>query len=215
MKIALILENSQADKNPVIFRELSAAAKNAGHTVDNYGMYSAKDKRCLTYVMNGLLASIVLNTKAADFVVTGCGTGEGAMLAANAMPGVTCGLVTDPADSYRFTQVNGGNCMSLPFAKGWGWAAEVNLEYVFEKLFAKERGGGYPPSAAASEQRNAKLLNKLKAVSHNDILSILKSEDPDVHDIVKNAFAGKRMELFRADCKDETILKAVEAAVAE
>ena len=62
MKIALILENSQADKNPVIFRELSAAAKNAGHTVDNYGMYTAKDKRCLTYVMNGLLASIVLNT---------------------------------------------------------------------------------------------------------------------------------------------------------
>ena len=215
MKIALINENSQAAKNEMIFQCLRSVAEPMGHQVFNYGMYSAEDPHSLTYVQNGILAAVLLNSGAADFVITGCGTGEGALLAANSMPGVLCGLVVDPADSFLFTQINGGNCMSLPFAKGWGWAAEVNLEYVFEKLFAKEPGGGYPPSAAASEQRNAKLLNKLKAVSHNDILSILKSEDPDVHDIVKNAFAGKRMELFRADCRDEAILKAVEAAVAE
>ena len=83
MKIALILENSQADKNPIIFRELKNVSEAHGHTVFNYGMYTAGDKRRLTYVMNGLLAAIVLNTKAADFVVTGCGTGEGACLALN------------------------------------------------------------------------------------------------------------------------------------
>ena len=214
MKIALVMEWSTCTKNEIVYPVLKKVAEANGHTAVNYGQFNMDDAR-QTYNQNAVLISALLNSGAADFVITGCGTGEGALLAANSMPGVLCGLVVDPADSFLFTQINGGNCMSLPFAKGWGWAAEVNLEYVFEKLFAKEPGGGYPPSAAASEQRNAKLLNKLKAVSHNDILSILKSEDPDVHDIVKNAFAGKRMELFRADCKDETILKAVEAAVAE
>ena len=100
MKIALILENSQADKNAIIYNELKTVAEAHGHTVDNYGMYTAKDDRCLTYVMNGLLAALVLNTKAADFVVTGCGTGEGACLALNAFPGVECGHVATPVDSY-------------------------------------------------------------------------------------------------------------------
>ena len=71
MKIALVLENSQADKNPVICRELTAAAAPHGHEVINYGMYAASDARCLTYVMNGLLSAIILNTGAADLVVTG------------------------------------------------------------------------------------------------------------------------------------------------
>ncbi len=50
-------------------------------------MTAAEDKN-LTYVQEGLLASILLNSGAADFVVTGCGTGEGAMLALNSFPGV-------------------------------------------------------------------------------------------------------------------------------
>ena len=49
-------------------------------------MYSADDKAQLTYVQNGILAAILLNSGAADFVVTGCGTGEGAMLALNSFP---------------------------------------------------------------------------------------------------------------------------------
>lgn len=32
---------------------------------------------------NGILASVLLNSGAADFVVTGCGTWEGAVLALN------------------------------------------------------------------------------------------------------------------------------------
>ena len=63
---------------------------------------------------------------AADFVVTGCGTGMGSMLACNAMPGVFCGLVIDPTDAFLFGQINDGNAMSMPYAKGFGWAAELN-----------------------------------------------------------------------------------------
>ena len=44
-----------------------------GHEVFNYGMYSAEDEHQLTYVQNGILAAVLLNSKAADYVITGCG----------------------------------------------------------------------------------------------------------------------------------------------
>ena len=144
MRIALIMENSQAAKNDIVYNALKGVAEAKGHTVDNYGMYSAEDKEQLTYVQNGILAAILINSGAADFVVTGCGTGEGAMIALNSFPGVLCGHVVDPSDAYMFMQVNDGNAIALPFAKGFGWGAELNLQYVFEKLFEGEPGGGYP-----------------------------------------------------------------------
>lgn len=102
MKIALINENSQAAKNAQIYEVLNEEAQKAGHIVFNYGMYSAEDDVQLTYVKNGLLASILLTTKAVDFVVTGCGTGQGAMLACNSFPNVLCGHITDDVDAYLF-----------------------------------------------------------------------------------------------------------------
>ncbi|MCD8082162.1 MAG: RpiB/LacA/LacB family sugar-phosphate isomerase [Clostridiales bacterium] len=212
MKIALVMEWSTSERNEIVFQTLKKVAEANGHTVVNYGQLNMEDNR-QTYNQNAILISTLLNSGAADFVVTGCGTGEGAMLAANAMPGVCCGLVVDPSDSYLFTQVNAGNCIALPFAKGWGWGAEVNLEYVFEKLFVKEPGGGYPEHAAASEKKNAALLNQLKRVSHTDLKDILTSDDADVREMVKAAFAGRRMELFEADCKDPEILRAVKSGV--
>lgn len=83
MRIALINENSQAAKNDLIYTTLKKVADTKGFEVDNYGMYAADDAAQLTYVQNGILAAILLNSGAADFVVTGCGTGEGAMLALN------------------------------------------------------------------------------------------------------------------------------------
>ena len=78
MRIALINENSQAAKNSLIEATLKKVVEPMGHTVVNYGMYSAEDEAQLTYVQCGLLASLLLNTGAADYVITGCGTGEGA-----------------------------------------------------------------------------------------------------------------------------------------
>ena len=81
MKIALINENSQAAKNGIIEAALKKVVEPMGHEVVNYGMYAADDKAQLTYVQCGILAAILLNSGAADYVITGCGTGEGAMLA--------------------------------------------------------------------------------------------------------------------------------------
>ena len=81
MKIALINENSQAAKNALIEATLRKVVEPMGHEVVNYGMYAADDAAQLTYVQNGILAAVLLNAGAADYVITGCGTGEGAMLA--------------------------------------------------------------------------------------------------------------------------------------
>ncbi|MGL6289145.1 MAG: RpiB/LacA/LacB family sugar-phosphate isomerase [Silanimonas sp.] len=203
MKIALINENSQAAKNDLIHTALKAVAEPLGHTVFNYGMYSPDDKASLTYVMNGLLAGILLNSKAADFVVTGCGTGVGSMLACNAMPGVFCGLVVDPTDAFLFGQINDGNAISMPYAKGFGWAAELNLQDCYRKLFEGERGLGYPKERATIMARNRSILSQVKAVSCRDMLSVLKGVDPD---LVRAATAGENFDaLFFPNCQDDGI----------
>ena len=71
MKIALINENSQAAKNAQIEASLRKVVEPMGHTVYNYGMYSASDEVSLTYVQAGILAAILLNSGAADYVITG------------------------------------------------------------------------------------------------------------------------------------------------
>ena len=213
MRIALINENSQAAKNDLIYTTLKKVADTKGFEVDNYGMYAADDAAQLTYVQNGILAAILLNSGAADFVVTGCGTGEGAMLALNSFPGVICGHVVDPSDAYMFMQINNGNAISLPFAKGFGWGAELNLTYIFEKLFEGEPGGGYPKERVVPEQRNAKILNEVRKVAFKDsLIDILKNLDQD---LVKGAVAGAQLkELFFANCKSEKMKAYVESLLA-
>ena len=199
MKIALINENSQAAKNELIYNTLKGVVEPMGHQVFNYGMYTADDAAQLTYVQEGLLAGILLNSGAADFVVTGCGTGSGAMLACNSFPNVICGLIVDPSDAYMFAQINDGNAVALPFAKGFGWGAELNLQYVFEKLFEGESGQGYPKERAVPEQRNKRILDDVKKIPYQDMMTLLKNIDQD---FLKAAISGERFqEYFFANCK--------------
>lgn len=199
MKIALINENSQAAKNAQIYEVLKKVVEPMGHEVFNYGMYSAEDAEQLTYVQNGILAAVLLNSGAADYVVTGCGTGEGAMLACNAFPGVLCGHIVDPSDAFMFAQINDGNAVALPYAKGFGWGAELNLQYIFEKLFEGESGQGYPKERVVPEQRNKKILDEVKKVTHTDMVTILKNLDQE---LVRGALAGKNFkEYFYENCK--------------
>ena len=203
MKIALINENSQAPKNELIFQTLKKAVEPMWHTCYNYGRYSAEDVHQRTYVQAGLLTALLLNSGAADFVITGCGTGMGATLACNAFPGVMCGRVNDPCDAYLFSQVNNGNAVAMPFAFQFGWGAEVNLQYVFEKLFGTEPGGGYPPEWAAAEQSNRRILMQVKEITHTKFIDILKNIDQD---FLKGAIAEESFPgMFFANCRDEEI----------
>lgn len=97
MKIALMMENSQAAKNAMVAGELNSVAGGLGHDVFNVGMTDENDHH-LTYIHLGIMASILLNSKAVDFVVTGCGTGQGALMSCNLHPGVVCGYCLEPSD---------------------------------------------------------------------------------------------------------------------
>ena len=209
MKIALINENSQAAKNSMIENALRKVVEPMGYEVVNYGMYSAEDEAQLTYVQVGILAAVLLNSKAVDYVITGCGTGEGAMLACNSFPGVICGHVEDPLDAYTFAQINDGNAIAIPFAKGFGWGGDLNLEYIFEKLFCEESGQGYPRERAVPEKRNKKILDELKTVTYRSLYSILKEAD---RDLVKGALGGAHFtEYFFRDCKDAKLAELVKS----
>lgn len=203
MKIALMMENSQAAKNPIILNELKNVVEPKGHSVYNVGMNSEQDHH-LTYIHLGIMASILLNSKAVDFVVTGCGTGQGALMSLNLHPGVVCGYCLEPADAFLFAQINNGNALSLAFAKGFGWGAELNVRYMFEKAFEGERGQGYPVERREPQVRNAGILNQVKAaVAKDNYLDTLRAIDPE---LVKTAVSGERFQqCFFDNCQDDEI----------
>ena len=171
MKIAIINENSQAAKNKMIYDALKSTVKDA--EIFNY----SDENTNLTYVQVGLLSAILINSGSADFIITGCGTGEGAMLALNSFPNVICGHVEDPLDAYLFAQINDGNAIAIPFAKGFGWGGEKQLEYIFEKLFSEEFGNGYPKERRVPEQANKKILDEIKKITYKPMKQIINEID--------------------------------------
>ncbi|EWH10345.1 hypothetical protein DS2_08725 [Catenovulum agarivorans DS-2] len=210
MKIALMNEFSQAAKNPIVLQELNTVATELNHQVYNVGMDGDNDHR-LTYIHLGIMAGLLLNSKAVDFVIAGCGTGQGALMSLNAHPGVTCGYCIDPSDAYLFAQINNGNALSLPFAKGFGWGAELNVRYIFEKAFTGVKGQGYPPERKASQVENAGILNDVKLAMSKDFLTGLKALDPE---LVKQAVGGPRFqECFFANCQDEQMAEFVKSFI--
>lgn len=199
MKIALMMENSQAAKNPVIFNELNSVVEPKGYDVFNVGMNDENDHH-LTYIHLGIMASILINSKAIDFVVAGCGTGQGAMMSLNLHPGVNCGYCFEPSDAFLFNQINNGNAIAMAFAKDFGWAAELNARYIFEKAFTGARGEGYPVERREPQVENAGILNDVKAaVVKENYIDTLRSIDQD---LVKTAVSGARFqECFFANCQ--------------
>lgn len=62
------------------------------------------------------------------------------------------------------------------------------------------------------EQRNKKILDKVKEVTHTDMLYILKNIDQE---LLKGAVAGpKFQEYFFANCKDDEIASYIKSILA-
>lgn len=116
----------------------------------------------LTYIHLGIMEAVLINSKAADFIVNGCGKGQEALMSLNVYPGVVCGYCIDPTDAYLYLQINNGNAISIPFAKGYGWGAEINTRFMFERAFGSPSGQGYPPERKESQNINASLLFEVK-----------------------------------------------------
>lgn len=171
MRIAVINETSACDKNA----DIVAALEGRGHTIVNAGMKVKGSQPELTYIHTGFLSALLLNTGKVDFVVGGCGTGQGYLNAALQYPGVSCGLVSSPLDAWLFAQINGGNCLSLPLNQGYGWAADVNLQFLFDRLFSVEIGCGYPEHRKESQKESRDILNELSQSVHLSFPDIIRS----------------------------------------
>lgn len=211
MKIVLLNEFSQASKNATADAILTEVTAQHGHEYFNVGMLGEDDYR-LTYIHLGILSSVLLNSGACDFVVTGCGTGQGALMSLNAFPGVMCGYCIDPSDAYLFLQINNGNALALPFAKGYGWGADLNLRFIFEQAFSSPTGMGYPPERKQSQVDNANILAAMKKDVARPFLEGLKNMDAE---LLKYALSSPRFqEYFFANSKDTQITEFVRSIIA-
>lgn len=180
MKIALINESSTVNKNSLILKELKDVAEPMGHQVFNYGMNEEEKDFILNYVEIGYLAAILLNSKAADFVVTGCASGEGACMVSNSYPNVYCGYIKDPVDACLFGQINDGNAMSLAYSKDFGLGAELNLRYLFREYFSTTHGGGYPENRASLQREFKVFFKEMKACVCSDMGEVIRRTKPEV-----------------------------------
>ena len=172
MRICVINETSAADKNADILAALEASD---GHEVINAGMTQRGASPGLTYIHTGLISALLLHLGRVDFVVGGCGTGQGYLNAVMQYPGVFCGHILNSLDAWLFTQINGGNCISLALNQGYGWAGDVNLRFVFERIFSVESGCGYPPERSESQQNSRLLLERISAAVHLPFAAIIET----------------------------------------
>ena len=183
MKIAVINETSAADRN----KDILTALQDRGHTIINAGMAKTGAEPELTYIHTGLLAAILLNLKRVDFVVGGCGTGQGFLNSVMQYPNVFCGLIQNPLDVWLFGQINGGNCISLALLFGYGWAGDINLRFIFDRLFSLEEfGKGYPPHREQSQQQSRRILEVISVATHKKFAEIISALDDSVIQPVLN-----------------------------
>ena len=163
MKIGIIQASSQAGKNKLIFDTVKKYA--AGSEIINFGCTEDEPDR-YSYIEISVLAGMLLSSGAVDFIVTGCSSGQGMMLACNSFPGVLCGYAPTPMDAYLFAQINNGNAVSLPLGLNFGWMGEINLQCTLDQLFAGPFGCGYPPE---EKKRKKRLTNsRVCAIIHSE-----------------------------------------------
>jgi ribose 5-phosphate isomerase RpiB len=178
MRIAVVNEVSASNKNMDIIEAIHSAARDT--QILNVGMKHPEEQPQLTYIHTGYISAILLNAGLCDLVVGGCGTGQGYLNSVMQFPNVFCGLVADPLDAWLFSQINAGNCISLALNRGYGWAADINLKYLFEKLFCDNAGGGYPVTRAESQKESRKALKEMSARAHAPMADILKRTPEEI-----------------------------------
>ena len=163
MKIGVIQASSQAEKNELIFSAVSRYAPK-GSQIFNFGC-TADEQQKYSYIEVSVLVGLLLASGSADFVVTGCSSGQGMMLACNNMPGVLCAYAPTPKDAYLFAQINNGNAISLPLGEDYTFSGAQNLENTVKALFSEPFGQGWPKSEADRKLKDTQLLKSIREKS--------------------------------------------------
>ena len=88
MRIGVIQASSQATKNQIIYDAVLKYAPKKSEVI-NFGCTMEENEK-YSYIEISILVGILLASRTVDFVVTGCSSGQGMMLACNSMPDVIC-----------------------------------------------------------------------------------------------------------------------------
>lgn len=177
MKIGVIQASSQTGKNELLYDATKRYVE--GHEVVNFGCFPEETGK-YSYIEISLEIGALIASRALDFIVTGCSSGQGMMLACNSIPGIICGYAPTPMDAYLFAQINNGNVISLPLGEGYTFTGEQNCERTIEKLFSETFGQGYPKQDAERKLRDTKLLKDLRNNSQIDFISFMKKADAEL-----------------------------------
>ncbi|MBP5659741.1 MAG: RpiB/LacA/LacB family sugar-phosphate isomerase [Lachnospiraceae bacterium] len=210
MTIGVIQASSQAGKNSYIFETVRRFAPN-GSEVINFGC-TPEESNKYSYVDISTLIGLLLESEAVDFVVTGCSSGQGMMLACNSMPGVLCGYAPTPKDAYLFAQINNGNCISLPLGEEYTWAGEENFEKTIELLFSEPFGQGYPKSEADRKLKDTVRLKTIRKTAQLGSEDFLKQADPD---FFENCLKKKDVITYISNTGNETIKTVLKSMLQE
>ena len=84
MKIGVIQASSQIEKNTILYE----CTKDYGEVI-NFGCF--EDEENYSYVEIALEICLLISSQAVDFIVTGCSSGQGMMIACNSLPNLICG----------------------------------------------------------------------------------------------------------------------------
>lgn len=178
MKIAILQASSQKDKNQLLVECVQKAVAPKEYEVINFGIFP-EEEVTFSYVQTAFCISLLLGSGVVDFIVTGCSSGQGMMLACNSFPDVLCGYIDNPSDAYLFGRINNGNAISYPLGLNFGWAAEINMQSTFDKLFEEPFGIGYPKEDAARKKKDAALLKEINTLSKRSMIEILPELDAE------------------------------------
>ena len=181
MKIGVIQASSQINKNNQLYEYVRQYA--IDHVVFNFGCFADEDGS-YSYIEISILVGLLLNSGSIDFIVTGCSSGQGMMLACNTMPGVICGYVPTPMDAYLFAQINNGNAVSLPLGEQYTYTGQDNCRNTIKKLFSEPFGQGYPKEDVLRKKKDTELLKIMKSKTHIDFLSFLDELNGELIDKV-------------------------------
>ena len=177
MRIAVIQATSQLDKNKLIFDSVKKYAPEA--EIYNFGC-TENEKNTYSYIEISVLIGLLLASSSVDFVVTGCSSGQGMMLACNNIPGVLCGYAPTPKDAYLFAQINNGNAISLPLGEEYTWGGEENLEQTIAGLFSEPFGQGYPRKDSERKLKDTALLKNIRKQSQIEAVELLDKLDKEL-----------------------------------
>lgn len=174
MNIAVIQASSRSSKNKLLFDTVSKYAID-----DNVINFGCSEDECYkySYVEISLLIGLLINSNAIDFVVTGCSSGQGMMLACNSMPGVIAGYTPTPKDAYLFCQINNGNVISLPLGEEYAWSGNDNFDKTIETVFSEPFGQGYPKSEAEKKLKDTAIAKQIRSISQVSMIELMKKMD--------------------------------------